>query len=276
MSQLDTRAADELVDELATLAGHMSAGMCRWLELPGELIRRGDAALWGHRSCAEWLAWRCGLTPRSAHEHVRVARAVPGLPLIQAAFSRGELSYAKVRALTRVASPEKEPELLELAAAMLPGRPRPARTRGRRPLPAGAEVSRERLWQAGREEKGGFAEPPCCRAARARSHGHLIPPVPPRPPGATTALRDRNRNLGITPKTSRVGYTDRMDLGLTVDYLLEIIGRPPGDSAVRVVVEPGADHDRPELRLGVKPERLVQRGSIVGLEPDVLSRHPFE
>ena len=48
------------------------------------------------------------LTPRSAREHVRVARALPGLPLVRDAFAHGELSYTKVRALTRVATAENE------------------------------------------------------------------------------------------------------------------------------------------------------------------------
>src|SRR5439155_12699260 len=61
------------------------------------------------------LAWRCALTPRAAREHVRVARRLSELPLIRDAFSRGELSYAKVRALTRVAAEESEEELLGLA-----------------------------------------------------------------------------------------------------------------------------------------------------------------
>jgi hypothetical protein len=49
---------------------------------------------------------------------VRVARRLSELPLIHAAFARGERSYAKVRALTRVAQPGSEEELLELALAL--------------------------------------------------------------------------------------------------------------------------------------------------------------
>jgi hypothetical protein len=109
---------DELEAELATLASHLYAGTCRWLELVAEVDRRGAWAEDGSGSCAEWLAWRCALTPRAAREQVRVARRLPGLPLIHTAFSRGELSYAKVRALTRVATPESEAELLELARAL--------------------------------------------------------------------------------------------------------------------------------------------------------------
>jgi hypothetical protein len=109
---------EELEEELATLASHIYAGTCRWLELVGELDRRGEWAEAGCGSCAEWLAWRCGLLPRAAREHVRVARRLPELPLVRAAFARGELSYAKVRALTRVANTECEEELLDLAYVM--------------------------------------------------------------------------------------------------------------------------------------------------------------
>jgi hypothetical protein len=106
---------EELEDQVAEIASHIYAGTCRWLELVAELDRRGGWAQWGCGSCAEWLAWRCALMPRAAREHVRVARRLPELPLTHAAFARGQLSYAKVRALTRVARPETEDELLELA-----------------------------------------------------------------------------------------------------------------------------------------------------------------
>src|SRR5207248_8106266 len=72
----------------------------------------------GAGSCAAWVAWRCGLTARSAREHVRVARRLAGLPRTRAAFAHGVLSYAKVRALTRVATAESEGELLELAGVL--------------------------------------------------------------------------------------------------------------------------------------------------------------
>jgi hypothetical protein len=114
-ADLGALSLDELENELATLASHLYAGTCRWLELVAEIDRRGGWAESGRASCAEWLAWRCALTPRTAREHVRVARRLEELPLTHAAFARGELSYAKVRALTRVATAENEQELLELA-----------------------------------------------------------------------------------------------------------------------------------------------------------------
>lgn len=78
--------------------------MSRWLELVAEMDRREAWAGWVFCSRAAWLSWRCAVAPRSAREHVRVARALEELPRVRAAFAAGELSYAKVRALTRVAT----------------------------------------------------------------------------------------------------------------------------------------------------------------------------
>src|SRR5262249_54997439 len=50
-------------------------------------------------------------------ERVRVARALGSLPRLAQALARGELSYAKVRALTRVATPETEERLLVVGRA---------------------------------------------------------------------------------------------------------------------------------------------------------------
>jgi len=66
-------------------------------------------------SCAHWLSWRIGLDPATAREKVRVARALGQLPAIDAALKSGKLSYAKVRALTRVATPRTEAKLLDVA-----------------------------------------------------------------------------------------------------------------------------------------------------------------
>jgi len=51
----------------------------------------------------------------TAREKVRVAHALKTLPSITTAFSGGELSYSKVRALTRVAGAENEEALLGFA-----------------------------------------------------------------------------------------------------------------------------------------------------------------
>ena len=81
---------------------------------PRRVRRRDGWCSWGTKSLAEWVAWRCGLEPRAAREHVRVARALRELPLTAARLESGELSFSKARALTRVATPESE-ALLEMA-----------------------------------------------------------------------------------------------------------------------------------------------------------------
>lgn len=101
-------------DELASLSAHLSAATARWLELVWELRERGDV----DDDLARYVAFRCGITGREAREYVRVAEALQELPTIRAAFSRGELTFTKVRALTRVATASCEEGLLELAAAL--------------------------------------------------------------------------------------------------------------------------------------------------------------
>jgi hypothetical protein len=111
-----TADLDRLGDEIAVLSAHLDAATARLLDL----IREFDArAGWntGFRSCAAWLSWRVGLDLGAARERVRVARALGTLPRLAEALSRGELSYAKVRALTRVATPETEERLLTVGKA---------------------------------------------------------------------------------------------------------------------------------------------------------------
>jgi hypothetical protein len=107
---------ERLESQICQLAAQVAAGMARWVALVGEFDRRDGWNDWaGCGSTAEWLAWRCALSPRAAREHVRVARALPNLPRIRAGFETGQLSYSKVRVLTGVAEPESEDDLLELA-----------------------------------------------------------------------------------------------------------------------------------------------------------------
>src|SRR5512147_1386663 len=105
----------QLEDELGILAAHIEAATARLLALLAEVDRRESWGASGAHSCAHWLAFRTGLDIGAAREHVRVARALTTLPEIGAAFGRGELSYSKVRALTRIARPETEAELVTMA-----------------------------------------------------------------------------------------------------------------------------------------------------------------
>jgi hypothetical protein len=113
---MDHGTLERLGDEIAELAAHLDAAAARLLEL----IRRFDVeGGWnnGFRSCAEWLSWRTGIDLGAARQKVRVARALTNLPRLAQALARGELSYAKVRALTRVATPDNEGRLLKVGLA---------------------------------------------------------------------------------------------------------------------------------------------------------------
>src|SRR5579875_3744441 len=105
----------ELQDAVCILAAHIAAATCRWLQLVAELDRRQVHFEWGCRSTAELLSLRCGIALGAAHQHVRVARRLEELPAVRAAFAAGHISYCKVRALCRVAGPDTEAGLLELA-----------------------------------------------------------------------------------------------------------------------------------------------------------------
>src|SRR5690349_20072478 len=92
--------------EVKHFAANIAAGTCRWLLLVGELERREAWKAWGTVSCAHWLSWQCGIALPTGREQVRVALALDALPATTTAFACGELSYTKVRALTRIASPD--------------------------------------------------------------------------------------------------------------------------------------------------------------------------
>lgn len=106
---------ERLEAEIVGLAARMAGAMCRWLLLVAEFDRREAFEAWECTSTAQWLSWRCAISAATAREHVRVARALVELPLVRAAFASGELSYSKVRAVVRAATPATESELVDLA-----------------------------------------------------------------------------------------------------------------------------------------------------------------
>src|SRR5512141_1092247 len=102
----------DLAAAITELMGHLNAANRRWLAMIAEFDRRKGWSDSMTQSCAHWLNWQCGVDLGAARERVRVAHALEDLPSIGAAMGRGELSYAKVRALTRVANAANEEFLL--------------------------------------------------------------------------------------------------------------------------------------------------------------------
>ena len=105
----------ELEAQITELAGHLNAANYRWLSLIAEFDRRKGWADSATQSCAHWLNWKCGIDLGAAREKVRVAHALEKLPQISAAMAQGQVSYSKVRALTRVACAATEYDLLTIA-----------------------------------------------------------------------------------------------------------------------------------------------------------------
>jgi len=106
---------DELDLAIVNLSARINAFGYELLVLIRRFDERAGWLQWGFPNCADWLHWRCDLSLSAAREKVRVAHALKTLPAIALSFSQGQLSYSKVRALTRVARPENENTLKTFA-----------------------------------------------------------------------------------------------------------------------------------------------------------------
>jgi hypothetical protein len=147
-----------LGDELCSLAGHLAAAEAQWLCLLAEFDREEGWAEYGCGSCAHWLSWKLGMDRRTAQEKLRVARALETLPVTRAAFLAGELTYCKVRAVTRIATPETDGELVEFAK-----------------VATGAHLATlGRGYRQSKGTDGGSAEPPAYLRYRIDEDGSLV------------------------------------------------------------------------------------------------------
>src|SRR4051812_12524244 len=109
---------EQLGERIAEQAAHLDAAMHRLLADLRTFDARGGWHVQGAASCAHWLAWRVGWDLVTARDHVRVARKLTEFRAIDDALRRGEVSYSKVRAMLRVATPDNEVLLLEHAKLM--------------------------------------------------------------------------------------------------------------------------------------------------------------
>jgi hypothetical protein len=191
---------ERLEAQICELAGHLAAATCRFLVLLGDFDARRGWASWEMTNCAQWLSWKCQMSSGTAREHVRVARALRDLPVIRARFAAARLSYAKVRALTRIATPQNEAGLAEIAGPMT-GNQLERFARAHRQVTqsddANARVRRRLVWRF--EEDGSlsgtFRLPPLAGAVLLKAlraacddlagdpRGDVSAETPPRVPG---------------------------------------------------------------------------------------------
>jgi hypothetical protein len=106
---------DTLAEQLATLSLRIDLAKHAFFTHLRTFAAHEGWAGSGFATLPAWLAWRIGITPTTAREYVRVAKALGELPEIDAAFAAGKLSYAKVRALTRAAKRETAQGLVDVA-----------------------------------------------------------------------------------------------------------------------------------------------------------------
>ncbi len=106
---------EKLGDQITELCGNLYAATYRLLVLIHKFDEQGYWQLPGLCSCAHWLNFKCGIGMNAAREKARVAHALAALPKISKAFERGELSYSKARAMTRIADQDNEDYLLMIA-----------------------------------------------------------------------------------------------------------------------------------------------------------------
>jgi uncharacterized small protein (DUF1192 family) len=100
--------AVELQERIGVLASRIHAATAELVQLSAELDTDGAWAEIGVRSCAHWLSINIGIDVWTGGEVVRAGHALEGLPLLQAAFAEGRLSFDKIRAVTKVATPDDD------------------------------------------------------------------------------------------------------------------------------------------------------------------------
>jgi hypothetical protein len=174
------------------------------------LRRMGEVRLWeefGMVSPLDYLERKCGYTPKTASDRLRLAEVLADLPALEAALANHDLDYSAVRELARVATPETEAEWIAKALdknlreiePMVSGRKRGDRPTDSadpeiRPLHVHFELAPEtyaRLRQAGRAwpsstDVGSTTMRSSPRSARSRSSA---PPHPSRAVGRGSRSR---------------------------------------------------------------------------------------
>jgi hypothetical protein len=112
---ISRRSLDELETHIISLSSHMSSFEYEFLVSIRELDLRQGWKAYHFNHCSEWLNMKCGMAPGTGREKLRVAKALLDLPLTSDAFKKGDLSYSKIRAMSRVATPTTEEQLVEFA-----------------------------------------------------------------------------------------------------------------------------------------------------------------
>jgi len=111
----ESRNWSPLVAELVELAQVWNRSLHRLVHLAVEFAESTEWVLAGAPTAAHHLSHLAEVEEFTAREWIRIGRKLRMLPASADAFDAGELSYSKLRTLTRVATAENERELLPVA-----------------------------------------------------------------------------------------------------------------------------------------------------------------
>lgn len=107
----DASTCDQIID----LGREINANQYRIVHLAARYDDELDWFQSGHKNPAHGISAQLGIHAGTVREWIRVGHALPHLPAIDHAFATNQLSYAKVRILTRWATADNESGLLVLA-----------------------------------------------------------------------------------------------------------------------------------------------------------------
>lgn len=145
------KAVEELHTSILRLVSDLRHRDAELLTLFRKMEKAKGYEALGCYSMADYVALLLGVDDLAARERVRVARALGTLPALEEALRDAKISYAKVRAVTRVATPDTESRwlqaALELTAQQLEWEVARSRRGGMRPRklwmkPVDAETTR--------------------------------------------------------------------------------------------------------------------------------------
>ena len=112
---IPTTTRPSIRGEFTRYGRRWSSSITQLIALSVELDDSGEWALDGSPTCAHWIGAMLDIEIGTAREWLRIGRALAELPTTSLAFANGDLSFTKVRSLTRVATAANEAELLEIA-----------------------------------------------------------------------------------------------------------------------------------------------------------------
>ena len=118
---LSSHMSSSLRSAVVDGARRLSLDMSAFISLLVDFDLGGEWAFDNARSCAHWVAQRADIELCTVREWLRIGHALTTVDEIARRFADGQLSYSKVRALTRVADADNQHELCAIAERVSAG-----------------------------------------------------------------------------------------------------------------------------------------------------------